>query len=38
MAYSTYIRSEGIVNHHLKPALGHRKLKDLTRVEVRRLY
>jgi integrase len=38
MAHSTYIRSEGIVNNHLKPALGHRKLKDLTRVEVRRLY
>src|SRR5919107_1738244 len=38
MAHSTYVRSEGIVNNHLKPALGHRKLKDLTRVEVRRLY
>ena len=38
MAYSTYVRYEGIVNNHLKPALGHRKLKDLTRVEVRRLY
>jgi integrase len=38
MAHSTYIRAEGIVNNHLKHALGHRKLKDLTRVEVRRLY
>src|SRR3712207_5708793 len=38
MAYSTYVRYEGIVNNHLKPALGHRKLKDLARVEVRRLY
>jgi len=38
MAHSTYVRYEGIVNNHLKPALGHRKLKDLTRVEVRRLY
>src|ERR687894_1532462 len=38
MAYSTYIRTEGIVNNHLKPTLGHRKLKDITRVEVRRLY
>src|SRR5215212_6670424 len=38
MAHSTYVRTEGIVNNHLKPALGHRKLKDLTRVEVRRLY
>jgi integrase len=38
MAHSTYIRYEGIVNNHLKPALGHRKLKDLSRAEVRRLY
>ncbi|MDP8971748.1 MAG: site-specific integrase [Actinomycetota bacterium] len=38
MAHSTYVRSEGIVNNHLKPALGHRKLKDLTRAEIRRLY
>ena len=38
MAHSTYVRTEGIVNNHLKPALGHRKLKNLTRVEVRRLY
>jgi len=38
MAHSTYVRTEGIVNNHLKPTLGHRKLKDLTRVEVRRLY
>jgi integrase len=38
MARSTYLRYEGIANNHLKPALGHRKLKDLTRAEVRRLY
>src|SRR5215217_3534917 len=38
IAHSTYVRTEGIVNNHLKPALGHRKLKDLTRMEVRRLY
>ncbi len=38
MAHSTYVRTEGIVNNHLKPTLGHRKLKDLARVEVRRLY
>jgi integrase len=38
MAHSTFIRYEGIVNNHLKPALGHRKLKDLGRAEVRRLY
>ncbi len=38
MAHSTYVRTEGIVNNHLKPALSHRKLKDLTRAEIRRLY
>jgi integrase len=38
MAHSTYVRYEGIVNNHLKPALGHRKLKELSRAEVRRLY
>jgi integrase len=38
MAHSTYVRYRGIVDKHLKPALGHRKLKDLTRAEVRKLY
>ena len=38
MAHSTFVRYRGIANNHLKPALGHRKLKDLTRAEVRRLY
>src|ERR671917_209412 len=38
MAHSTFVRYEGIVRNHLKPALGHRKLKDITRTEVRRLY
>ena len=38
LAHSTYVRYRGIVNNHLKPALGHRKLKDLTRAEVRRFY
>lgn len=38
MAHSTFIRYEGIANNHLKPTLGHRKLKNLTRAEVRRLY
>ncbi len=38
MAHSTFTRYKGIVNNHIKPALGHRKLKDLTRAEVRRLY
>jgi len=38
MAYTTYNRYVGIVRNHIAPALGHRKLKDLTRAEVRRLY
>ena len=38
MAHSTFVRYEGIVNRHIKPALGHRTLKDLSRAEVRRLY
>jgi integrase len=38
MAHSTYVRYRGIANNHLKPTLGHRKLKDLTRPEIRRLY
>lgn len=38
MAHSTYARYEGIADNHLGPALGHHKLKNLTRAEVRRLY
>jgi integrase len=38
LAHSTYVRYRGIANNHLKPALGHRKLKELARAEVRRLY
>jgi integrase len=38
MAHSTYVRYRGIIDNHLKPALGRRKLKDVTRAEVRRLY
>src|SRR5215211_8569458 len=38
LPYSTYVRYRGIANNHIKPALGHRKLNDLTRTEVRRLY
>jgi len=38
MAHSTYVRYRGIANNHVTPALGHRKLKDLTRAEIRRLY
>src|ERR671910_785084 len=38
MAHSTYVRYRGIVDNDLKPALGRRKLKDVTRAEVRKLY
>jgi integrase len=38
ITYSTYKRYADIVEKHLKPAVGHRKLKDLTRAEVRKLY
>jgi integrase len=36
--HRTYIRDAGIVRNHIKPHLGRRKLKDLNRAEVRRLY
>jgi hypothetical protein len=36
--HSTYVRYAGIVCNHIKPALGGRRLKDLGRAEVRRLY
>ena len=38
MVHSTFVRYEGIANNHLKPTLGHRKLKTLPRAEIRRLY
>ena len=38
LEYSTYVRYAGIVRNHIKPILERRKLKDLGRVEVRRLY
>jgi len=38
VAHSTYVRYRGIVDNDLKPALGRRKLKDVTRAEVRKLY
>jgi integrase len=38
IAHSTFVRYKGIVNRHLKPALGHRKLRELTRPEIRQLY
>ena len=34
MAHSTFVRYEGIANNHLKPSLGHRKLKIVTRAQV----
>ena len=38
MEHSTLTRYAGIVRNHLKPELGRRKLKELGRAEVRRLY
>ena len=38
LEHSTYNRYAGIVRNHLKPVLGYRKLKELSRTEVRRLY
>lgn len=38
MAHSTYVRYEGIVNKHISPAIGRKKLRDLSRAEVRALY
>jgi integrase len=38
LEHSTYVGYAGIVRNHLKPALGRRRLKDLSRPEVRALY
>ena len=38
MEHSTYVRYAGIVDRHLSPTLGRKKLRDLTRTEVRALY
>jgi integrase len=38
MEHSTYVRYAGIVRNHLRPALGRKKLRDLSRVEVRSFY
>ncbi len=38
MAHSSYVRYEGIVRRHLKPALGHVKIRNLSRPQVRKLY
>jgi integrase len=38
MEHSTYVRYAGIVDRHISPTLGRKKLKDLGRTEVRALY
>lgn len=38
MEHNTFVRYEGIVENHLSPAIGRKKLKDLGRAEVRALY
>jgi integrase len=38
MAHSTFVRYEGIVENDISPVLGRKKLRDLTRAEVRALY
>jgi integrase len=38
MAHSTFIRYKGIVEKHISPILGRKKLRDLSRAEVRALY
>src|SRR5215211_1326906 len=35
MAHSTFVRYEGIVEKHISPMLGRKKLRDLSRAEVR---
>jgi integrase len=38
MEHSTYVRYAGIVNNHISPTIGFKKLRDLSRAEVRALY
>ena len=38
MAHSSYVRYAGLVRNHITPSLGHRKLKNLSRAEIRKLY
>jgi len=38
MAHSTFVRYEGIVNNDISPTLGRKKLRNLSRAEVRALY
>jgi len=38
MEHSTLVRYQGIVENHISPTIGRKKLKDLGRTEVRTLY
>ena len=38
MEHSTYVRYAGIVNNHISPTIGAKRLRDLSRSEVRTLY
>ena len=38
MEYSTFVRYAGIVRNHISPELGKRKLRELSRAEIRGLY
>lgn len=38
MEHSTFVRYEGIVDKHISPAIGRKKLRDLGRAQVRALY
>ena len=38
MEHSTYVRYAGIVNNHISPTIGRKKLRKLSRAEVRALY
>jgi integrase len=38
MEHSTYVRYAGIVNNHIYPTIGRKKLRDLGRADVRALY
>jgi integrase len=38
MEHSTFVRYEGIVERHISPTIGRKKLQELGRAEVRALY
>jgi hypothetical protein len=38
MECNTYARYAGLINKHIKPALGRKKFKDLNRTEVCKFY